>query len=66
MKSDGRLARCALRGTEGDALFAVLCGSGGNIRKLLAWLRAFLALVLRALIAVIFVQNRGRPNFAAA
>ena len=66
MKSDGRLARCALRGTEGDALFAVLCGAGHNVRKLLAWLRAFLPLVLAALIAAFFAQNRGRPTFAAA
>src|SRR3712207_3290936 len=35
MKSDGRLARCALKGTTGDALFAVLCGCGHNIRKIL-------------------------------
>jgi IS5 family transposase len=40
MKSDGRLARCALKGTIGDALFAVLCGCGHNIRKILAHLRA--------------------------
>ena len=33
MKTDGRLARCALKGTAGDALFAVLCGCGHNIRK---------------------------------
>jgi IS5 family transposase len=38
MKTDGRLARCALKGTNGDALFAVLCGCGHNIRKLLAYL----------------------------
>ena len=28
MKTDGRLARCALKGTLGDALHAVLCGCG--------------------------------------
>lgn len=62
MKSDGRLARCPLRGTLGDALFAVLCGCGHNIRKLLAWLRAFLAFVLAAL----FDENPARPSFVAA
>lgn len=36
MKSDGRLARCPLKGTLGDAVFAVLCGCGHNIRKILA------------------------------
>ena len=62
MKSDGRLARCPLRGPLGDALFAVLCGCGHNIRKLLAWLRAFLAFVLAALID----KNSARPSFVAA
>jgi IS5 family transposase len=50
MKSDGRLTRCALKGTNGDALFAVLCGCGHNIRKLLAHLRALLAALLAGLI----------------
>ena len=36
MKSDGRLAHCLLKGTIGDALFAVLCGCGHNIRKIRA------------------------------
>ena len=50
MKSDGRLARCALKGTLGDALFAVLCGCGHNIRKILAHLRALLLDLLASLI----------------
>ncbi|UZO94747.1 IS5 family transposase [Roseomonas mucosa] len=49
MKADGRLARCALKGTIGDALHAVLCGCGHNIRKILAHLRALLAALLAAL-----------------
>ena len=53
MKSDGRLARCALKGTIGDALFAVLCGCGHNIRKILAHLRALLAVLLASLIRAI-------------
>ncbi len=28
MKTDGRLSRCPLKGTTGDAVFAVLCGCG--------------------------------------
>ncbi len=39
MKTDGRLRRCPLKGTLGDALFAVLCGCGQNIRLILAHLR---------------------------
>ena len=46
MKTDGRLARCPLKGTRGDAIFAVLCGCGHNIRKILAQLRALLALLV--------------------
>ena len=38
MKNDGRLTRCPLKGTEGDALFAVLCGCGHNIRMILKYL----------------------------
>jgi transposase, IS5 family len=36
IKSDSRLARCTLKGSIGDALFAVLCACGHNIRKILA------------------------------
>jgi len=49
MKNDGRLTRCPLKGTGGDALFAVLCGCGHNIRMILRHLRA----VLRQLIWLI-------------
>ncbi len=49
MKSDGRLARCALKGTIGDALYAVLCGCGHNIRKILAYLRALLLALIQAM-----------------
>ena len=50
MKTDGRLARCPLKGTTGDALFAVLCACGHNIRKILAHLRAWLALVIATIL----------------
>lgn len=46
MKSGGRLARCTLKGTIGDAIFAVLCGCGHNIRKILARIRAILTMIL--------------------
>jgi transposase, IS5 family len=48
MKTDGRLARCALKGTLGDALHAVLCGCGHNIRMILTHLRALVAVILAA------------------
>ena len=53
MKTDGRLSRCPLKGTTGDAIFAVLCGYGHNIRKILAHLRALLAFILAAIYAAI-------------
>ena len=53
MKTDGPLSRCPLKGTTGDAIFAVLCGCGHNIRKILAPLRALLAFVLAAIYAAI-------------
>jgi transposase, IS5 family len=49
MKTDGRLSRCPLKGTIGDALFAVLCACGHNIRKILAQLRSWLAWIIAAL-----------------
>lgn len=39
MKSDGRLARNFLKGIEGDAMNALLCGAGHNMRKILKKLR---------------------------
>lgn len=50
MKTDGRLSRCPLKGTAGDAIFAVLCGCGHNIRKILAHLRALLAAIITWLV----------------
>ena len=51
MKTDGRLTRCPLKGTTGDAIFAVLCACGHNLRKILAHLRALLALLIAAILS---------------
>lgn len=53
MKTDGRLARSPLKGMIGDAIFAVLCGCGHNIRKILAWLRAAWVHLITLFIAVL-------------
>ena len=58
MKTDGRLARCALKGTLGDALHAVLCGCGRNIRKILAHLRALLLAFLASLVQALTQTSR--------
>jgi IS5 family transposase len=50
MKTDGRLARCPLKDLRGNAIFAVLCGCGHNIRKILNHNRKFFG-VLLAMIA---------------
>ncbi|WCM86374.1 IS5 family transposase [Acidovorax sp. NCPPB 3576] len=43
MKMDGRLARNPLKGALGDALHAVMCGAGHNLRLILAALRLLCA-----------------------
>ncbi|WP_031407147.1 IS5 family transposase [Thiomonas sp. FB-Cd] len=48
MKSDGRLARNPLKGALGDALHAVMCGAGHNIRLLLKKLRFLCARIADA------------------
>lgn len=52
MKNDGRLTRCPLKGTTGDALFAVLCGCGHNIRMILRQLRVLLRHILWLIISL--------------
>jgi IS5 family transposase len=66
MKTDGRLTRCPLKGTAGDAIFAVLCACGHNIRKILAHLRAILALIIATLLAAIWHRptNQIEPQTA--
>ncbi|OJW90461.1 MAG: hypothetical protein BGO66_05625 [Alicycliphilus sp. 69-12] len=39
MKMDGRLDRNPLKGALGDALHAVMCGAGHNLRLILVALR---------------------------
>ena len=49
MKTDGHLCRCHLKGREGDAANVVLTAIGHNLRRVLAWLKTFLRLILLAL-----------------
>ncbi|MGF6608495.1 IS5 family transposase [Paraburkholderia sp. WSM4175] len=50
MKTDGKLDRNWVKGALGDAMHAVLCGAGHNLRMILRKLRLFYALVLIALL----------------
>ncbi len=61
MKMDGRLARNPLKGALGDALHAVLCGAGHNIRLLLRLLGRFcarLGIELQELIGHLLASKR--------
>lgn len=58
MKTDGRLSQCPLKGTIGDALFAVLCACSHNIRKILAHLSAWLAWIFAAILNVEYPRAR--------
>jgi IS5 family transposase len=42
LKDDGHLERNHLRGPDGDAINAILCAAGHNLRLLARWLRHFL------------------------
>lgn len=44
MKADGLLGRNHLKGMAGDAMHALLCGAGHNLRKILARIRVLLRL----------------------
>ena len=49
MKTEGHLGRCYLKGRAGDAANAILTAAGYNFRRILAWLRDLLRLILTAL-----------------
>ena len=66
MKMDGRLARCPLKGRIGDAVFAVLCACGHNIRKILTHLRAIVSLVIRLILSIIVLADRSLRKSCAA
>ena len=59
MKMDGRLARNPLKGVLGDALHAVMCGAGHNMRMILAKLRLLCARISIAM-WMLFAQLRLR------
>ena len=61
-KADHRMDRCWLKGAQGDALHAVLCAAGFNIRWLL---RAIAKMGLAALLLVLFTLI-GMALYAAA
>jgi IS5 family transposase len=68
MKSDGRLARNFLKGVEGDAMNALLCGAGHNLRKILKKLRllcAHLGISMQRLLRVCRIELATFKSLAA-
>ena len=49
MKTDGRLGRNFLKDTQGDAMSALLCGAGHNLRKILRRMALLRARILECL-----------------
>ena len=46
VKDDCRMRRCHLKGALGDAMHALLCAAGYNLRWLMRWIATFLAAIL--------------------
>ena len=56
LKEDGHLERNHLAGADGDAINAILCAAGHNMRLLAGWMRCLFALLLAIL------QSRPQQN----
>lgn len=61
MKNEGHLGRCWLKGRAGDAANVILAAVGYNFRLVLAWLRAFLRLILHALFQALATPSPLKP-----
>lgn len=61
MKSDGLLARNWLQGALGDAMHAVLCGAGHNLRMILARLRALYRAFVGLLALAVLISSPPCP-----
>lgn len=57
MKSDGLLARNWLQGEIGDAVHALLCAAGHNLRMILAYLRALLMHLMNLLLLIVGITT---------
>jgi transposase, IS5 family len=57
MKTDGHLGRCYLKGRDGDAANAILSAVGYNLRRVLAWFRLLLCLILYSISRTVAAQT---------
>lgn len=64
MKNEGRLRRNWLKGSLGDALHAVLCGAGHNLRMILRAIRLFYVWILHACMTNVNPSASPKPKFA--
>ncbi len=62
LKADHRMDRCWLKGSEGDALHAVLCAAGFNIRWLLRAIAVQAAKAAKAFFFVLFWMTLWLPT----
>ena len=65
-KSDHRMDRNYLKGSEGDAINAVLAAAGYNFRRLLAWLRRFLRVWWAAMLGMMDSESQDLQSALAA
>lgn len=63
MKNEGKLRRNWLKGSLGDALNAVLCGAGHNLRMILRAIRLFYVWILCPLIAGLNCRQARKSEF---
>ena len=61
MKNEGHLGRCYLKGRAGDAANVILTAVGYNLRLVLAWLRAFLRVILHTFIQALATPSPLKP-----
>ena len=61
MKAEGHLGRCYLKGRAGDAANVILTAVGYNFRRVLAWLRSLLRLILIAILRT-FISRSERNS----
>ena len=57
LKADHQMDRCRLKGALGDAMHAIACAAGYNLRWLMRWIVSFCALVL-TMLATLHVGDR--------
>jgi IS5 family transposase len=60
LKADHRMDRCRLKGALGDALHAIACAAGYNLRWLMRWITSFCALMMTLLAALLVGERQSQ------